>query len=168
MEDPSVPGHVEELVDHYDALQVRPEAGAAEIRRAYRRLALETHPDKPDGNSQRFLRVANAYATLSDPTLRETYDQDYRDRSKLASGPSPPPRVRLRPTREVAVDVAKDLGDAGVFFIDALERSWEALSRAVAKGFPAWPNSEEVGPSPPLCPNERGRQPAGGDGASFL
>lgn len=168
MEEASVPVHVEELVDHYDALQVRPEAGVAEIRRAYRRLALETHPDKPDGDSERFLTVANAYETLSDPTLREAYDRKYRDRNRSASAPPPPPRVRLRPARDVAIDLANDLADAGALFIEALDRSCEALSRAVAKSFPAWLRAEVADSSPQFCPNERWRPPAGGDGASFL
>ena len=64
-------------VDHYTLLGVRSDASALEIRRAYRRLARQHHPDLnpcPDGPS-RFAELADAYAILNDPSQRARYDQ---------------------------------------------------------------------------------------------
>uniref|UniRef100_A0A7S4V1Q8 J domain-containing protein n=1 Tax=Alexandrium monilatum TaxID=311494 RepID=A0A7S4V1Q8_9DINO len=101
LEEASVPDTSLDSVDgedHYAALQVPPEASDADIRRAYRRLALETHPDKPTGDQVRFLAVARAYTTLTEPRQREAYDAERR-RSRQEHRPArlrPPPRVRLR------------------------------------------------------------------------
>jgi curved DNA-binding protein len=63
--------------DYYATLEVPPTATAAEIRRAYRRLARKYHPDLnkqvPD-NDQRIKRLNEAYAILSDPIKRAAYD----------------------------------------------------------------------------------------------
>jgi len=64
-------------VDHYALLGVRIDASAPEIRRAYRRLARQHHPDlnpRPDG-PERFAELARAYAVLNDPSQRAHYDQ---------------------------------------------------------------------------------------------
>jgi curved DNA-binding protein CbpA len=62
--------------DYYRVLGVAPDASAPEIRRAYRRLARQHHPDrnpKPDG-PERFRTLAEAYAVLNDPARRARYD----------------------------------------------------------------------------------------------
>jgi hypothetical protein len=64
-------------VDHYEVLGVSRDASTREIRRAYRRLARQHHPDvnlRPDGR-ERFAALASAYEILSDPTARACYDQ---------------------------------------------------------------------------------------------
>lgn len=64
--------------DHYTILGLTRTSGRAEIRRAYRLLALRHHPDRagPDGTAT-FQRIAEAYRVLSDPILRSTYDAMY-------------------------------------------------------------------------------------------
>ncbi|HOI96120.1 MAG TPA: DnaJ domain-containing protein [Syntrophobacter fumaroxidans] len=64
--------------DYYGVLNVSPEASPEEIKRAYRKLALETHPDRNpnDRNAEeRFKRINEAYGVLSDPGKRSQYDQ---------------------------------------------------------------------------------------------
>ena len=64
--------------DYYRILGVDREADAGEIKRAFRRLARETHPDANPGDSQaeaRFREVAEAYEVLSDPDRRRSYDR---------------------------------------------------------------------------------------------
>ncbi|CAJ1355183.1 unnamed protein product [Effrenium voratum] len=63
---------------YYDILGVKPGSLPADIRKAYYKAALQVHPDKNPDNEEakvRFQQLANAYRVLSDPQLREHYDQ---------------------------------------------------------------------------------------------
>ena len=63
--------------DYYGILGVPPEAAEEEVRRAYRRLALEWHPDRRGGDpraAERFKEISEAYAVLSSPARRREYD----------------------------------------------------------------------------------------------
>ncbi len=64
------------MADYYGTLGVRREADADEIKKAYRRLARELHPDvNPDPQTQeRFKEITQAYEVLSDPEKRQMYD----------------------------------------------------------------------------------------------
>lgn len=64
--------------DYYDILGISKGASAAEIKKAYRKMALKYHPDKnPDNKSaeDHFKKAAEAYEVLSDPDKRSKYDQ---------------------------------------------------------------------------------------------
>lgn len=60
--------------DYYTILGVARDASADEIKRAYRKLAQQHHPDK-GGNPEEFKAVSEAYSVLSDPDKRARYDQ---------------------------------------------------------------------------------------------
>ena len=82
------------LVDHYLVLGVACEASAAEVRRAFRTLALRFHPDRAgEASTTTFQRIAEAYAVLSDPNSRAAYD-GLRERARV--GATAPQRSRTR------------------------------------------------------------------------
>ncbi|MBI4272083.1 MAG: DnaJ domain-containing protein [Candidatus Rokubacteria bacterium] len=63
--------------DYYRIMGLAPEATEDEIRRAYRRLALEWHPDRRGGDpraAERFKEISEAYAVLISPAKRGEYD----------------------------------------------------------------------------------------------
>lgn len=78
----------------YDVLGVKPDAPAEEIKKAYRKQALKTHPDKVSKDDkqahEKFREVSQAYEILSDPEKRKIYDQ-YGLEFLLRGGTSPPP-----------------------------------------------------------------------------
>jgi DnaJ-class molecular chaperone len=61
-------------MDYYKILGVEKTASGDEIKRAYRKLSLKYHPDKPNGDSDKFKEINEAYSTLSEPGLRKKYD----------------------------------------------------------------------------------------------
>jgi molecular chaperone DnaJ len=69
--------------DYYAALGVPKSASAADIKKAYRTLAAELHPDRNPGGEERFKEVSEAYDVLSDAKKRSEYDEA---RELFASG----------------------------------------------------------------------------------
>ncbi|MFI0417305.1 molecular chaperone DnaJ [Spongiactinospora gelatinilytica] len=123
--------------DYYGTLGVRRDASAEEIKKAYRRLARELHPDvNPDPATQeRFKEVTQAYEVLSDPSKRQMYDlgadpyagagagagagfgagfpfSDIMDAFFGSAGGARAPRSRARRGRNATIRVELDLREA--------------------------------------------------------
>jgi molecular chaperone DnaJ len=61
--------------DYYDILGVSKNASEDEIKKAYRKLAHQHHPDKKGGDEAKFKEINDAYSVLSDKGKRQRYDQ---------------------------------------------------------------------------------------------
>jgi curved DNA-binding protein len=67
--------------DHYEFLQISPNAQAETIHRVYRFLAARFHPDNPEtGDPEKFLLLNRAFEVLSDPERRAEYDARLRSK----------------------------------------------------------------------------------------
>jgi len=95
--------------DFYKVLGVAEDASQDQIKRAYRKLATELHPDRNPGNAQaeeRMKEASEAYGVLGDPQKRSEYDEVRRmQRSGFAGGGFPGGGGGFR---------VEDLGDLGV------------------------------------------------------
>ena len=121
------------MADYYGLLGVAKDAGADEIKKAYRKLARELHPDvNPDPETQeKFKEVTAAYEVLSDPEKRQVYDLggdpsqpggfggfgaqgfgfgDFMD--AFFGGQSRGPRPRMRRGQDALIRIEIDLIDA--------------------------------------------------------
>lgn len=79
------------MAEYYDILEISRTATADEIKKAYRKKALQYHPDKNPGDAQaekRFKEVSEAYEVLSDEKKRQIYDRHGKEGLQgAAAGP---------------------------------------------------------------------------------
>ncbi|HSX27863.1 MAG TPA: molecular chaperone DnaJ [Candidatus Saccharimonadales bacterium] len=61
--------------DYYEVLGISKSASADEIKKAFRKLAVQHHPDKAGGDEAKFKEINEAYEVLKDPSKRQRYDQ---------------------------------------------------------------------------------------------
>lgn len=116
------------MIDHYAALGVARDATEAEIRTAFRRVAVDSHPDTHPGDieaERRYRSASEAFATLSSAETRAAYDAELA--ASAAEGVDPALLERI--------EFIRDLG------VSAL-RSSEAASKA---GIPVKEQIKNVG-----------------------
>lgn len=72
-------------MDYYATLGLQDTASDADIKKAYRKLAMQYHPDKNPGDTgaeEKFKKIADAYATLGDPEKRKAYDDSKKIKAR--------------------------------------------------------------------------------------
>ena len=61
-------------MSHYNVLSVSTNASVEEIKKAFRKLVIDTHPDKNKGRQNEFIAIKRAWEILSNPERRKIYD----------------------------------------------------------------------------------------------
>jgi hypothetical protein len=106
--------------DYYTLLGVEPDATPAQIKKAYRTLARQHHPDTNPGDADaaaRFRDITVAYETLTDPKRREAYD---RTRPKT--------KAKAKPAGSTLAEPGPD-SRAASLLVQVLEDTWLAIRR---------------------------------------
>lgn len=130
--------------DYYRVLGVERGAAPEEIKKAYRRLAKQYHPDRNKGNPEaeaRFKEISEAYSVLSDPEKRRRYDQFGEAGASGGFGPDLWETImggaRRRGPRAETISY-EDLGDLGDLFSRFFTSDFEPTG---ARARPAAPES---------------------------
>jgi len=92
--------------DYYEILGVSREADTGEIKKSYRKLALECHPDRNPGNKEaeeKFKELANAYEVLSNPDKRSAYDAGGEQALRI--------NFHLNPVKETPIKIFQKLSE---------------------------------------------------------
>lgn len=77
---------------HYETLRIPTTADATVIKKAYRKLALESHPDRnPEKSDDDFKKISEAYSVLSDPEKKRAYDNPIQNLFPMFSSAFYPP-----------------------------------------------------------------------------
>lgn len=162
--------------DYYELLGVPRDASEADLKKAYRQLAMKYHPDRNAGDKEsenKFKEINEAYSCLSDPEKRSNYDRFGSAEGQAGFGPFSAgagfggafediisdffgtftgAQRRARPTRgdDLRYDLSINLSEA----VFGTEKTVE---------FPRWDNctecsgsGSEPGKSPDVCPNCKG------------
>jgi len=135
--------HVDVTTDYYALLGVEVDAPASEVKAAFKKLALQYHPDvyKGEDAHERMRVLLQAYQTLNDPTARREYDVTHR--ASKSGGPEtartghtarPAPRRTRANTSEVSPSARRDrqrhydfptFQGRGVTHVDLIDTSYE-------------------------------------------
>ena len=106
--------------NYYQVLGVNRDATDEEIRRAYRKLAMEYHPDRNPGRekwaNQKFREINEAYEVLSNPQKRAAYDAPLYAQAQITHKPyraARPPAVDAKKYPEELVRVIMQKGTPG-------------------------------------------------------
>lgn len=108
--------------DYYQILGVKFESGQEEIKKAFRRLALECHPDRINGTKERFQEISEAYETLRDPEKRSLYDIEWKKKQL------PKPKPIIKPSVISCLDLEPGKPIVKTFIVENLGGPFESIS----------------------------------------
>ncbi|KAK9464326.1 DnaJ domain-containing protein [Lipomyces arxii] len=121
------------LPDHYKVLDCSPTASQGQIRDAYKRAALATHPDRFPASStaaaeatKKFQSVSDAYYVLSDETRRAEYDEERRTQKPSGSSYFANDQERERAYQEEFMGAFEEMFRDSNFDTDSLHPESEA------------------------------------------
>jgi DnaJ family protein B protein 4 len=86
------------MSSYYDILEIDRNADDNDIKRSYRRKSLIYHPDRPNGDSEKFKQISTAYETLGDKNKRKQYDfeQQFQGSPPFGMFPGSTPFMNMR------------------------------------------------------------------------
>jgi len=109
-------------MNYYDILGVQRTATPQEIKTAYRKLAMEHHPDR-GGDESHFQKISQAYDTLGDPNKRSRYDDEINIQAQFNTNSN------FRSFENIN-SVFNDFFGASGFGFNGRQRSWHGQTRA--------------------------------------
>ena len=117
--------------NYYLILRLAPDATMDQIRSAFRRRALELHPDLSGAESDQFLELQEAYDVLSDPTRRAIYDRETEEIPirRMAARPAETVIVRRHRAEPLTAQPAPAFEEKSLF------RSFETFSPSLDELF---------------------------------
>lgn len=123
---------------HYERLGLSPKATPAEIRSAYRRLALEHHPDrsKAANATERFAAIAEAYRILGDAERKREYDVGLTLQHEREQRAAARAEVRATSAQPARSPIASELTRLASLFSRGRFHEAEALAHAVLERSP--------------------------------
>ena len=114
-----------EFKDYYATLGVTPDAGDEDIKKAFRKLARQYHPDVAKDKKaaeEKFKEINEAYEVLGDPEKRKKYDQFGTNWKQGATGFEPPPGWQNGAGRTGNVEQYREFHFGGTGFSDFFEQ----------------------------------------------
>lgn len=110
----------------YDILGVPKQATQEQIKKQYRKLSLEFHPDRPGGNANKFKEINEAYEVLSDEKKRKQYDHEPIDLMDMIFPPDMFPNFMFHimkpPPLNITVNISLDQAYTGCKLPIKIER----------------------------------------------
>ncbi|KAK6503465.1 hypothetical protein TWF481_008481 [Arthrobotrys musiformis] len=157
------------MKNHYELLGIPAAATQDEVKQAYKRAALKTHPDKNRGSehaNEAFKEVQAAYECLSDPTKRTEYDRIHKP-----APPPPPSKPQAPPARNTPAgnnpDGNPSAGGPSSSRPSATNNSNGTSGTSSSKPSATNnPNSKSTGSASSSKPSATGNTPTGGPSAS--
>jgi DnaJ-class molecular chaperone len=147
--------------NYYLILGVSSDASLEEIKTAFRRRAMESHPDRTGRENEPFIEVQEAYGVLSDPDRRQKYDRHTlsRDRRRpwgpvveqlVPKGPAPEPFRAVTPATGIHdLGFDRTLAEFHPSFEELFDRLWnnfESLTRPKAEHLESLTVEVVIGP----------------------
>lgn len=129
---------------HYEILELTADAKPIDVKKAYRRLALQYHPDRNGGSvesTEQFKLISEAYTILSDPNSRRCYDNELKSPTSAVSPTKSSPSRRTSTYSNDPFRQFNDLFTHDPFFHEA----FEGMDDAFAARFNDSRQEEELG-----------------------